>query len=115
MLVEKVGQATFTVRDPQTGRQSEVNNADYLTAYQEKQMAIQPDLILQYAHHLAGAYQRDYGITNPEVTVNCFVALNGRASQRLIDPNVNLAAERDHLMPKPWILPFRQNEIITQR
>jgi len=115
MLVEKVGQATFTIRDPQTGRQSEVDNSDYLTDYQEKQMAIQPDLILQYAHHLAEVYRRDYGITNPEVTVDCFVALNGRASQRLIDPNVNLAAQTDHLMPKPWILPFRQNEIITQR
>lgn len=115
MLVEKAGQATFTVRDPQTGRQSEVDNTDYLTPYQEKQMAIQPDLILQYAHHLAKVYQQDYGIANPEVTVDGFVALNGRSSRRLIAPDVNLAAVEDNLWPKSWILPFEDEEKIAQQ
>lgn len=106
MLVEKTGQATFTVRDPRTGRQSEINNSDFLTTYQEKQMAIQPDLILQYAHHLAEVFQRQYRIPNPEVTVDCFVAINGRSSRRLIDPDLNLADTEDSLLPKSWILPF---------
>ena len=115
MLVEKAGQATFTVRDPQTGRQSEVNNADYLTPYQEKQMSIQPDLILQYAHHLADVYEEQYGIAGPEVTVDCFVALNGRSSQRLIDPEVNLAEVEDSLWPKRWILPFEDTDKIARQ
>jgi hypothetical protein len=115
MLVEKAGQATFTVRDPQTGRQSEVNNSGFLTAYQEKQMAIQPDLILQYAHHLAEVYQRQYRIPNPEVTVDCFVAINGRSSRRLIDPDLNLADIEDSLLPKSWILPFENDDKISQR
>lgn len=115
MLVEKVGQATFTVRDPETGRQSEVDNSIYLTPYQEKQMSIQPDLILQYAHHLAAVYQRAYGIAQPQVTVDCFVALNGRSSRRLINPEVNLAQLEDSLWPKPWILPFESSNKIAQQ
>ncbi len=61
MLVEKVGQATFYVKDAKTGRQSEVDNSSYLTGYQEKQMAIQPDLILQFAHRLAEEYKKNMG------------------------------------------------------
>lgn len=115
MLVEKIGQAAFTVRDPQTGRQSAVDNSAYLTAYQEKQMAIQPGLVLQYAHFLAEKFQAEYGMARPEVTVDCFVALNGRPSQRLIDPTVNLADIEDSLLPKPWILPFQPYDKISQR
>ncbi len=115
MLAEKIGQATFTVQDPETGRQSIVHNADYLTAYQEKQMAIQPDLILQYAHFLADTFKAQYGISNPVVTVDCHVALNGRTSQRLIDPAANLAEIEDSLLPKSWILPFQPTSAISQR
>ena len=57
MLVEKVGQATFYIEDAQTGRKTEVNNQDYLTTFQEKQMSIQPDMMLQFAHFLAKEYQ----------------------------------------------------------
>lgn len=115
MLVEKVGQATFTVRNPQSGRQTEVDNAAFLTPYQEKQMSIQPDLILQYARHIAEVYQQQYGIENPEVTVDCFVALNGRTSHRLIAPDINLASVKDSFYPKPWILPFEEDEKIAQQ
>jgi hypothetical protein len=108
MLVEKVGQATFTVHDPQTGRSGEVDNSEFLTLFQEKQMAIQPDFILQYAHHLAEVYGERYGIEAPKVTVDCHVALNGRPSQRLIDPTVDLAGLKDGLAPKTWILPFAE-------
>ena len=104
MLVEKAGQATFTVHDPGSGRSSEVINSHYLTAFQEKQMAIQPDFILQYAHFLARAYRDQYGVQDPVVTVDSHVAVNGRASRRLIDPKVNLAAEKDGLTHKTWIL-----------
>jgi len=35
-----------------------------------------------------------------------FVTMNGRPSQRIIDPTTNLAAEKDSLLPRPWILPL---------
>ncbi len=107
MLVEKAGHAVFTVHDPETGRSSEVINAEFLTPFQEKQMAIQPDLMLQYAHFLAAEYQRRYGIARPRVTVDSHVTLNGRPSRRFIDPNIDLARVRDDFRPKSWILPLQ--------
>ncbi len=106
MLVEKIGQATFTVKDPKTGRQNEIINRTYLTEYQEKQMAIQPDLILQFAHIIAEDYRKNHGFKNPIVTVESYVAINGRASRPFIDPNVNLAEIEDSFAPKDWVLNY---------
>jgi hypothetical protein len=79
-----------------------------LTQYQEKQMAIQPDLILQFAHFLAQEYQEKHAFKDPIVTVASYVALNGRASQQFIDPTVNLAKETDSFAHKDWILSYNQ-------
>lgn len=106
MVLEKSGTATFTVRDPHTGRQTEVTNRAYLTEYQEKQMAIQPDFILQYAHHLARSFEREHGFIDPVVTADVHVAVNGRTSRRLIDPNTNLAAQPFDWRPRPWIIRY---------
>ena len=110
MLVEKSGYATFFVIDPDTGRKGEVKNSDYLTSYQEKQMAIQPDFILQFAHFLGEEYRKKFDIQNPVITVDSYVAINGRASKRFIDPEVNLAEIRDGFRKKDWILPFREKK-----
>lgn len=107
MLVEKIGQATFHIEDPKSGRKTEVINGRYLTQFQEKQMSIQPDFILQFAHFLKEEYRSRHGIENPIITVDCHVALNGRMSQRLIDPEVNLATIKDSFKQKKWILPFK--------
>ncbi|MFK8005573.1 MAG: HTTM domain-containing protein [Saprospiraceae bacterium] len=108
MLVEKSGQTTFTLKDPKTNRQTEIINSRYLTPFQEKQMSIQPDFILQFAHYLKYEYQRTHGINNPIITVDSHVALNGRVSQRFIDPSVNLAKIKDDFLPKKWILDFEK-------
>ncbi|MEZ5039950.1 MAG: HTTM domain-containing protein [Saprospiraceae bacterium] len=107
MLVEKVGQATFYIHDLENGRKSEVDNSKYLSLFQEKQMVIQPDMILQYAHFLAKTYEEEQGICQPKVTVNSHVALNGRRSQAFVNPNIDLAAIKDGWAPKHWIIPFR--------
>ncbi len=52
MLMEKGGYAIFHVRDPESGREGEVDNAAYLSPNQEKMMSTQPDMILQFAHPL---------------------------------------------------------------
>ncbi|MEM6697950.1 MAG: HTTM domain-containing protein, partial [Bacteroidota bacterium] len=52
MLMEKSGNATFYVRDGETGKEGRVINSDFLNKHQEKQMAMQPDMILQFAHFL---------------------------------------------------------------
>ena len=68
-------------------------------------MAFQPDFILEYAHYLHDFYQQQ-GINNPEVYASSYVALNGRLSQRFINPKINLAKENETFHHKTWILPF---------
>jgi hypothetical protein len=104
MLIEKSGTATFTVKDTKSKRQSEVINANHLTPFQEKQMAIQADFILQYAHYLADYYQKNYGFVSPIVTVQSHVALNGRSSKSFVAPQIDLTKIRDDWSPKKWIL-----------
>ena len=104
MLMEKAGYITFTVKDGISGESIVVDNQDFLTAYQEKMMATQPDFILQFAHFLAKEYLKQ-GLNKPEVYAESYVAINGRPSKRFIDNSVNLAAQTDTWKPKTWILP----------
>jgi Vitamin K-dependent gamma-carboxylase len=106
MLMEKAGYAQFVVSDPKTGKFAVVDNSRFLTRFQEKQMAFQPDFILEYAHFLHDYYQKSEGMADPEVRVNSYVALNGRLSTPYIDPKVNLAKQDESLRHKTWILPF---------
>lgn len=107
MLMEKAGTATFYVKDTRTGREGMVMNEEFLNPHQEKQMAMQPDMILQYAHFLKEHYERK-GITDPSVRAEVYVTLNARPAQLLIDPNVNLAAANDSWKSKDWILPYQE-------
>lgn len=107
MLMEKAGYAQFMVTDSKTGKSIYVNNEDFLTRFQEKQMSFQPDFILEYAHYLHEHYEKE-GMTNPEVRVNCHVALNGRLSRPYIDPKINLADKNESFKHKDWILPFEE-------
>ena len=104
MLMEKAGTAAFYVKDSKTNKEGVVVNSDFLNPHQEKQMAMQPDMILQFAHFLRDHYNKQ-GMTHPMVRAEVYVTLNARPSELLIDPNVNLAAIEDGWKPKPWILP----------
>jgi len=104
MTREKNGSVTFNVRDPRDGRAWVVPPSKYLTRLQEREMAVQADLILQLAHRIA----RDWaaaGRPGVGVFVDARVSLNGRPAQQLIDPDVDLARETDGLAVKRWILP----------
>ena len=67
-------------------------------------MATQPDMILAYARHLADRDEAQRG-TRPRVFADVVVALNGRAPARFVDRTIDLAAERDGIGRRPWILP----------
>lgn len=104
----KHGSATFTVRDPETGRSQQIDTKRYLTKRQETKMVSRPELILQFAHFLRDTYTIK-GEKPAEVYVESKIRLNSRKSQRLIDPSVNLAAEEDPLFaPRKWVFPIRQ-------
>jgi len=107
MLMEKAGTATFYVKDSSTGKEGEVVNREFLNEHQEKQMAMQPDMLLEFAQHLR-AYYAARGVHKPSVRAEVYVTLNGEPSRLYVDSTVNLAAERDSWQPKRWILPLSQ-------
>lgn len=109
MLMEKAGYAVFHVSDPETGRTWEVANWEHLTEVQEKMMATQPDMILQFAHHLEEYYQQK-GIDDAAVTAASYVTLNGRRSRLLINPEVDLTKIDRGWAHKDWITEYPENE-----
>ncbi len=106
MLMEKKGYSVFKIVDKKTNTFFYVNNEDFLTPFQEKQMSFQPDFILEYAHYLGDTFTSK-GYENVQVFVDSFVALNGRLSQRYIDDTVDLYKEKESFKHKNWILPFK--------
>lgn len=109
MLMEKAGYTNFKIVDKETNQGFSVNNSEFLTSFQEKQMSFQPDFILEFAHFL-GDYYQSKGIKNIAVYVDSYVALNGRMSTRFIKPDVDLYQQKESFKHKDWILPFT-NEI----
>jgi hypothetical protein len=104
MARAKNGSVTFIVRDPRDGKQWHVSPAKYLTRIQEREMAVQPDLILQLAHHIAREFEAA-GRPGVEVHADARVSLNGRPAALLVDPTADLAREHDGIGNKRWILP----------
>lgn len=103
MLVEANGHLEYELAEPSTGKKWLVYPVDYLTIPQVKQMAFQPDMILQFAHHLGNIYkQRGQTV---EVRAISYVSVNGRSSKPFIDPTLDLMKQKDGLAPKRWILP----------
>jgi hypothetical protein len=67
-------------------------------------MGDRPDMVLEYAHHLAERWRRRGRRVEVRATVE--VSLNGRPAQLMIDPEVDLAAQRRQLWSDSWILPL---------
>ena len=102
MLMEKAGYAQFQVIDGSSEKKEWVDNTLFLTKQQEKMMSTQPDMILQFAHHLATVYL-DKGFKDPQVYCDSRVTLNGRRSRQLINTKIDLAHEKRNLNSKTWI------------
>ena len=105
MLMEKAGYANFKVVDPATGQRFYVDNTDFLTPFQEKQMSTQTDFIVEYAHYLEEHYQQQ-GIADPEIYVESYVALNGRLSRPYVNPDIDLTEVERTFAPAEILLPF---------
>ncbi|WP_127846498.1 HTTM domain-containing protein [Psychroflexus aestuariivivens] len=108
MLMEKRGYANFKVVNPEKETYFYVDNSDFLSSFQEKQMSTQPDFILEYAHYL-GDHFKSQGHQPIEIYVESYVALNGRRSQPYIDPGVDLLKQYESFKSKTWILPFKDD------
>jgi len=108
MLHRKMdGVVLFDVRDPTTGNAVEVDPTTYLAPHQYRQLPGRPDMLLQFAQHLADEMSPPGG-PRFEVRVRTLVSLNGRKPQPIVDPEYNLAAAPRNLRHKTWILPLTE-------
>jgi vitamin K-dependent gamma-carboxylase len=102
MIREKHGEVMFVARFGD-GKQLQVPPGRYLTSRQEREMAGQPDLILQLARHI-GADLHGKGYRGFSLHAETAISLNGRAPVMLIDPDVDLLEIND-IGPRWWVLP----------
>ncbi|MGE0375305.1 MAG: HTTM domain-containing protein [Planctomycetaceae bacterium] len=105
MLRGKMCAVRFYVTDPQTGRTGSIDLRPYLTDVQLKRMTRSPDMVLDFVQFLAGDL-REQGYGDVEIRALLLVSLNGRKPQLMIDPHVNLAAERRTFGRPDWIMPL---------
>lgn len=106
-LRDKAGRARFRLEDLETGERWVVRPERRLPKRSAAMMRTRPDLLLQYAHHLAEEARAE-GHARVAVYADVEVRLNGRPPRRLVDPTVDLAAEPRTLGPAPWILPLTE-------
>lgn len=101
MLREKSGSLEYRVTLPD-GNRVIVSPHEYLTEQQYREMAGQPDMILQLAHHIRDDYAAR-GLGPVKVFADSIVSLNGRLAQRMIDPTADLAQIEDSFAKAAWI------------
>ncbi|MEM7151831.1 MAG: HTTM domain-containing protein [Myxococcota bacterium] len=103
-LRSKSGSARFVLRDRDTGDSWVVDPRAELSPRQVRKMIGKPELILQYAHHLADRWQRERD-ANVEVRAQVHVSLNHRPRRPFIDSTVDLTQIEPSMWPATWILP----------
>ena len=106
MLRAKSGSAVFTVRDADTGQQWRERAEEYMARRTYRDMNGKPDMILEFAQHLADVARRN-GHDNVEVRCRCMASLNGRPWQFLVDPNRDLLAFDRGIGHYDWVLPLQ--------
>jgi hypothetical protein len=115
MLIEKAGYAKFYVHEPKKDRKMMIDNSDFLTPQQEKMMATQPDMILQYAHFLNSEFSdslivesngEEIYLQSPKITAKVEVSLFNDGSKTFIDPNINLSNKERGFKNKDWIINY---------
>ncbi|MGH0036053.1 MAG: HTTM domain-containing protein [Myxococcota bacterium] len=108
MLREKEGTARFLVVDAGGRWADDVDPRRHLAGWQVEEMAFRPDMVHQYARHLARRYplsRPGAEADRPRVYARVSSTVNGRERRLLVDPQVDLGAQPRSLGPADWILP----------
>jgi hypothetical protein len=104
VMVRAKGGSTHFVVDSASGHSWRVAASTYLTPMQESEMASQPDLILQLAHHIAWDFERR-GLGPVAVHARAHASLNGRRSATIVNPDVDLTSVKDGISFAHFVLP----------
>ncbi len=107
-LRDKVGDLQLVLVDKETKRATVFEGMDQvLTGRQLRHVIHDPDMVLQFVHHLAGQLQ-EQGRADFEIRAVTNISFNGREPQPIIDPTVDLASTPRKLGAAVWILPFEE-------
>ncbi|MCG9970659.1 HTTM domain-containing protein [Christiangramia crocea] len=104
MLRGKSGRIAFKVVEKGTSDTIHIDKSEYLSRKQLRAIPSKPDMIWQFAQRL----EEDFAEKGKEVEVYVEgkISVNGRPYKTLIDPKVDLAAEKwEHFKHHDWILP----------
>ena len=114
MLRSKRGIALFYAYEPSTGRALRLDPIGFLHPRQMTRFSDHPRMIQQFAMFLADnpeiqAELRRRGLRGRlEIRFDCWVTINGRRPQRLVDPQVDLSRQPYDLWHAPWIVPLTE-------
>ncbi len=111
-LRKKDSVVRITARDPDTGREWNIDVGNELRWRQYKKLRTFPDIMLQYAHHTRDRLVRE-GIRDPEIRVDWQCSLNGGPRAPLIPPDLDLAKIERSWRHADWILPAPEREYFT--
>lgn len=104
----KVGTVEWFTHDEE-GRRVPVRPSDRLSKRQRVKLACHPDMLVQYAHHLADQAERETG-RRPPIFAQTRCSVNAGPFGQLVDPEIDLAAQTRSLLPSPFILRRPQDE-----
>jgi vitamin K-dependent gamma-carboxylase len=102
-LRDKEGDVGFTVVDPRGGKQTRLAPGEGMESWQYSAMTVRPELIRQFAHHLA-----EQAGPGTRVYAHALISLNGRKPQLMVDPTVDLAAVPATLGTPSWVVPLHE-------
>ncbi len=103
----KSGKTRFIVTDPDTGETWDLE--PFADVYDERYLEFsrKPALIYEYAKRIKDRLARR-GHPDCEVRVDAFASLNGRPTQRMIDPTVDITMLPPRWGYVSWVLPLEE-------
>jgi vitamin K-dependent gamma-carboxylase len=107
MLRSKSAVVRYYMTDPATGETWNPSIRKMLSLQQLTTFARDPEMVRDFAHFLAGEYQRETG-RQAEVRALVLATYNGRKPQLLINPIADLAQEPRWAFHRPWIMPQQE-------
>lgn len=113
-LRQKSAKVKFKVVDNETGKTRKINPKDKLSKRQARKMSTRPDMILQYAHHLAKKYNKK-GDKDISVYAQATAKLNDRDYQELIKPEIDLSKQRYNVFKNDWITPLDKDKVSVEK
>lgn len=107
MLREKDVGIRFYVVHAQSGQRGLIRVEDFLNERQLSRMGKDPDMVIEFVHHVRDHYRERSG-KELDIYVLNIAALNGRKPQLLMDPTINYSAVQRGWSSQPWIRPLEE-------